>query len=114
MDERALEDELKAKGLTAPRVTPDQVTDAIWSEAYYRFPGTTLTVCALTLKNGFVVTGESAAASFANYDPDIGRRLAFDDARKKIWAYEGYRLHSELARAASQGTSAGAPDPLGR
>lgn len=37
------------------------------AEAYYVFPGTTLTVCALTLRNGFQVVGESAAASPENF-----------------------------------------------
>lgn len=95
--EAAVEAELKTKGLTAPRVTPDQIDGTIRSEAYHRFPGTTLTICALTLRNGFIVTAESAAASPENFDEAIGKRIARDNARSKIWALEGYLLREKLS-----------------
>jgi hypothetical protein len=66
--------------------------DMIAGEQYYVFPGTTLTVCCLTLLNGFTVTGESAAASPENFDVEIGRKIARDNARGQIWAFEGYLL----------------------
>jgi hypothetical protein len=87
-----LEKELQAKGKTAPRITPDHVDATIVDEAFYTFPGTTVTICLLTLKNGFSVTGESAAASPENYDREIGNRIARDNARDKIWALEAYLL----------------------
>ena len=95
--EAAIEAEIQAKGKTAPRLTPDHIDSQIVSEAYYVFPGTTLTVAALTLRNGFQVVGESAAASPANFDEEIGRKIARDNARGKIWALEGYLLKSKLA-----------------
>jgi hypothetical protein len=88
---------IRAAGKTAPRITPDMIDEAIVSEQYYRFPETTLTVCALTLANGYQVVGESACASPENYDEAIGRKIARDNARGKIWALEGYRLRSEIA-----------------
>lgn len=100
-DEINLEAELKAKGLNAPRLTPELIDACIVGEAYHVFPGTTLTVCALTLRNGFNVTGESAAASPANFDPEIGRQIARKNAREKIWAFEGYLLRERLADAAA-------------
>jgi hypothetical protein len=98
--EAAIEAEIRTKGLNAPRLTPDHIDDQIISESYYVFPGTTLTVCALTLKNGFHVIGESAAASAANFDESIGRRISRDNARNKIWALEGYVLRSRLSEQA--------------
>lgn len=98
-DEAATEAEIQAKGLNAPRLTPQLIDDAIVAEAYHVFPGTTLTVCALTLRNGFQVTGESAAASPANFDEQIGRKIARDNARGKVWALEGYLLRQRLADA---------------
>lgn len=95
--EAAIEAEIRTKGLNAPRVTPADIDAAIVGEAYYVFPGTTLTICALTLRNGFQVTGESASASPENFDAAIGRRIARDNARGKIWALEGYLLRSKLA-----------------
>lgn len=98
-DEQAIEQEIQSKGLNAPRLTPDLIDATIKGEAYYVFPGTTLTVCALTLRNGFNVTGESAAASPSNFDEAIGRKIARDNARGKIWVLEGYLLRSKLASA---------------
>lgn len=96
-DEAAIEDEIQRKGLNAPRLTPQHIDDQIMAEQYHVFPGTTLTVCALTLRNGFQVTGESAAASPENFDTEIGRKIARDNARSKIWALEGYALRTRLA-----------------
>jgi hypothetical protein len=95
-DEMAVEAEIQRKGLNAPRLTPALIDEQIVGEAYHVFPGTTLTVCALTLKNGFHVTGESAAASPENFDVEIGRKIARDNARNKIWAFEGYALRNRL------------------
>jgi len=94
--EAAIEKEIQDKGLNAPRLTPALIDAAIKSEDYHIFPGTTLTVCALTLQNGFIVTGESAAASPANFDVELGRKIARDNARNKIWAFEGYLLRQKL------------------
>lgn len=98
-DEAAIEAEIQAKGLNAPRLNPQMIDETIVSEQYHVFPGTTMTICALTLRNGFIVTGESAAASPANFDQAIGRKIARENARNKIWALEGYLLRSKLAAA---------------
>lgn len=95
-DEQAIESEIQAKGLNAPRLTPDMIDAAIKSEQYYVFPGTTMTICALSLHNGYIVTGESAAASPENFNQEIGRKIARDNARNKIWALEGYLLRQLL------------------
>ena len=95
-DEKAIEAEIQAKGLNAPRLSPDKIDAVIVSEQYHVFPGTTLTVCCLTLRNGFQVTGESAAASPANFNEELGRKIARDNARNKIWALEGYLLRQRL------------------
>lgn len=96
-DEQAIEKEIQAKGLNAPRLNPAHIDAQIAKEDYHVFPGTTLTICALTLRNGFHVVGESAAASPENFDAEIGRKIARDNARSKIWALEGYLLRSKLA-----------------
>ena len=97
MSETEIENEIQAKGLNAPRLTPALIDAAIVSEQYHVFPGTTMTVCALTLRNGYIVTGESAAASPDNFDEAIGRKIARENARNKIWALEGYLLREKLA-----------------
>ncbi|MCB0257981.1 MAG: hypothetical protein KDI55_30025 [Anaerolineae bacterium] len=96
-NEQEIEKEIQEKGLNAPRLNPQMIDDTIVSEQYHVFPGTTMTVCALTLRNGFIVIGESAAASPENFDKDIGRKIARENARNKIWALEGYNLRTKLA-----------------
>lgn len=95
-DEMAVETEIRSKGLNAPRLTPDDIDDVIVKTDFHVFPGTTLTICALTLRNGFIVTGESAAASPANFDWQLGQKIASTNARNKIWALEGYLLRQRL------------------
>jgi hypothetical protein len=73
--EASIEAEIQTKGLNAPRLTPAMIDAAIVSEDYHVFPGTTMTVCALKLRNGFVVIGESAAALSRPGEP-----LPFSDA----------------------------------
>lgn len=96
-DEQALEAEIQSKGLTAKRITPDMLDAEIAGEQYHVFPGSCLTVCCLTLKNGFTVTGESACASPENFDDQIGRKIARQNAREKLWPLLGFRLRDQLA-----------------
>ena len=94
-----LEQEIQAKNLNAPRVTLARLQAVTASEDYYVFPKTCLTVCCLTLINGFTVTGESACASPENFDEEIGRHRSREIAENKIWALEGYLLKQRLYEA---------------
>jgi len=113
MSDQQIEQEIVAKGLTAPRVTPDHIDGCIVLETYFTAAdGAThsgeayhdalglLTFCVLVLKNGFTVTGESACASPENFNADIGRKIARANAVQKIWPLEGYllkqRLHDDI------------------
>lgn len=98
-DEKVIEDMIAERGLTAPRLTPGQIDGTIVGEAYYRFPGTTVTVCCLTLRNGYNTIGHSAAVSAENFDEEIGRAIARENARQKVWELEGYLLKERLANA---------------
>ena len=93
--ELEIEKELQAKGINAPRLTPDLIESKIAKEEYHLLTDV-LTVCVLTLENGFTVTGESACASPANYNKEIGDRIARDNAKEKIWVLEGYLLEQKL------------------
>ena len=113
-----IEQEIQAKGLTAPRVTPADIEANIASEHYFTAADGArmspdgnwpihslntgslglLTFCVLVLQNGFTVTGESACASPENFDAEIGRRIARENAVQKIWPLLGFRLRDELAR----------------
>lgn len=117
MTEQAIEQAIQAAGKTAPRITPQHIENVIVSEHYFtaadgvagvhaptaeRYPAETtpqlelLTFCVLVLRNGFTVTGESACASPENFDPAIGKQIARENARNKIWQLEGYLLKQNL------------------
>ncbi len=98
-NEQEIEQEIQRKGLNYPRLSPALIDAAIVEEQYHVFDGTTLTVCALTLRNGYTVTGESASASPENFDVELGRKIARDNARNKIWMLEGYLLRQRLHEA---------------
>lgn len=99
MNDEKIEKEIQEKGLNAPRLTPKLIDEAIRTADYYIFPGTTVTVCCITLRNGFNVVGESACASPENFDEEIGRKIAFDNAKEKIWSLEGYLLKERTSNA---------------
>lgn len=113
MDE-AIEKEIQDKGLTAPRVTLADVENNIASEWYINAadgvvvddfhppvgaesPLRLLTFCVLVLNNGYTVTGESACVSFENYNEEIGRKIAKQNAIQKIWPLMGYELRTKIA-----------------
>jgi hypothetical protein len=96
VNDESIEEEIRRKGLTGPRITPEGIESVIVGVDFHVFPGTMLTVCCLTLRNGFTVVGESACASPANFDAEIGRKIARENAKQKIWALEGYLLKEKL------------------
>ena len=99
-----IENKIQELGLTAPRVTPKSVAAVIKGAEYWMF-GDTLTVCVLTLENGFTVLGESACASPENFNVDLGRELARKNAERKIWALEGYLLKQRLYEGSPIGST---------
>lgn len=99
MSEQAIEKEIQDKGLNAPRLTPQLIDSAIKDVQFHVFDKSCLTVCCLTLQNGFTVTGESACASPENFNTEIGQKIAKENARNKIWALEGYLLKQKLHTA---------------
>ena len=122
MDDQTIENEIQRKGLTAPRITPADIEEAIAHEVYFTaadgvvgaspepagdvrngVPDTLhrLTFCTLVLLNGYTVTGESSCVSAENFDAELGRKIARQKAKDKIWALEGYRLRDQLFRLAS-------------
>ena len=91
-----MEQKIQDKGLNAPRLTPQLIASVISHATYHVFEDSCLTVCCLTLLNGFTVTGESACASPENFDKEIGQEIAYDTAVKKVWMLEGYLLKQKL------------------
>lgn len=78
--------------------TADQAVCA--AEEAVSYPGdplALLTVCILVMRNGFTVIGKSAPASAENFDPEKGKRFAYEDAIKQLWPLEGYALRERLS-----------------
>jgi len=96
MNDDEIEKQLQEKGLNAPRLNPQLIADQILTEQYYVFPGTVMTICCLTLQNGFNVVGTSAPASPENFNEEIGKRIARSKAVEQIWQLEGYLLKTKL------------------
>ena len=93
--ENSTEEMIQEKCLNAPRLTPALIDATIVETEFFKLTDV-LTVCVLTLRNGFTVTGESACASPENYDKEIGEKIARENARDKIWPLEGYLLKERL------------------
>lgn len=55
-----------------------------------------LSVCLLVMKNGFVLVGKSAPASAENFNAELGRKFAYEDAIRQLWPMEGYVLRENL------------------
>lgn len=84
--------------MTKPTVTMDLIKSKIVKEQFHVFDGTQVTVCVLTLENGFNVAGESAFVSPENFNKEIGEKIAKDNAVNKIWSLEGYLLKEQLSK----------------
>jgi hypothetical protein len=120
---QTIEDMILERGKTAPRITPDRINSEIAHEYYFTAaqavdihavppgPLDLLTFCVLVLRNGFTVTGESACASPENFDAEIGKRVARDNAVNKIWPLLGYELKSRIALLYAYPASAMHPEP---
>lgn len=84
--------------MSTPRISDDHVDAVIKHTEYHVFENTTLTVCVLTLQNGFNVTGEAACVDPENFDAEMGETIAFNKARQKVWELEGYLLKDQIHR----------------
>lgn len=115
MNQGTIEQQIVAKGLTAPRITQGDLERNIVCETYFTADEGTigasienkvgipthdslklLTFCVLVLRNGFIVTGESACVSPENFDAEIGRKIARENAVQKIWPLMGYELKERM------------------
>ena len=79
-------------------VTMEDILSEIQDTTYYVFPNTTVTVCLLTLKNGYHVLGHSACVDPANFNKELGEKIAYDNAVDKCWELLGFRLRDELSK----------------
>ena len=60
-----------------------------------------LTLCVLVMRNGFTIIGKSAPASPANFNADLGRKLAYEDCIRQLWPLMGFSLRQRLHEASA-------------
>lgn len=80
----------------AVKLTQQDIDDLRTDEQYHQFPGTTTTVCCITLHNGYTIVGSSACIDPLTFDAKVGRELAMKDAMSKVWELEGYLLKEKM------------------
>lgn len=103
-------DEYSANKATHPRVSLADMEEKIATEAYFtageagdalnipmHSAAKLLTICIMTMQNGFTLVGKSAPASPENFDREKGQRFAYEDAIKQLWPLEGYALREKLS-----------------
>lgn len=56
-----------------------------------------MTVCFITVSNGFTVIGKSAPADPGNFDADLGKKFAYEDAVRQLWPLYGFALREKLS-----------------
>jgi hypothetical protein len=78
------------------KVTLESIVQKIVGEMYLVLPDGRTTVCMLTMQNGYTIKGMSACVDASNFDMNIGRKIAFEDAIRQIWPLEGYLLAERL------------------
>ena len=106
--DQAAEAEILAKGLTAPRVTKDQIQalmdKLIW--VYAQPEGTTSTFAHAFLGSFYLVTGHSACVSPENFNAELGMKYAREQAegkaREELWKLEGYKLWASQTGSKAQ------------
>ena len=114
MNDQQIEEEIQTKRLTAPRITLTDIEANIRGEYYFTAQDgikgsdpfvaqytnrelSLLTFCILVLRNDFTVVGKSACASSENFDAEVGRKIARQDAINQVWPLMGYALKERMA-----------------
>jgi hypothetical protein len=107
-------DQESAAVATAPRVALTDIEAAIAARFDFRGSDVTLgipikqtivaeqlgilSICILVMRNGFTVIGKSAPASPANFNRELGKQFAYEDAVRQLWPLMGFALRDRLAR----------------
>ena len=112
--DQTIEQEIQDKGLTAPRVTPDDIDANIKHVEYVKHVsqgGQVLRWAVITTGSGYAVVGNpSVAVSPANDNEEIGQKVAFDNSKNEIWPLMGYELKQRLHQSANPDQSPDSPE----
>lgn len=104
-DDQGIEHLIQAKGKTAPRVTPADITDNtvdVEIVKHLSHGGQVLRWAVITTKSGYAVVGNpSVAVSPENDDSEIGVAVAIENSKNELWPLMGYALKQQLAAKGS-------------
>lgn len=94
---RLTDAESKAVQKTPNRVALDSMLEKV-ADVEYLHPSylPTMTIAVVLMKNGFAVVGKSAPADPLNFDADLGRKFAYEDAIRQLWPLEAYALRERM------------------
>ena len=87
------------KEMVKNKLSTHDIESVIRSTEFIFLPDGKTTVCQLTLNNGYTVIGVSACVDPANFDSQLGSKIARENAVKEIWPLEGYLLAQRLYEA---------------
>jgi hypothetical protein len=88
------ENELIIKDINVAEFIANKIVDVDYRHLFeYDW---SLTVCMITIENGFVVTGKTTCKNIEIYNKEIGEKLAYNKARDKIKMIEDYILKEKL------------------
>ena len=73
------------------------ITTMINSVSYTVLPSGKTTICELVLRTGFVVIGISTCVDIKNYNKELGEKLSYEDAIRKLQEFAAYELASEIS-----------------
>lgn len=96
MNANEIEKKVKDKKLTGKRISVEDIESVIVKEEYHVFPDSQMTVCCMTLKNGFNTIGESACVDPENFNKELGEEIARSKAFNAIWQLEAYLLRQKM------------------
>lgn len=83
--------------LEHPRITLEYMQSRIRTEEFITPDNTpTLTICVITLDNGFHAIGYSAPASTQNFNLEFGRKYARENAIRDLWGKFGFALSEKI------------------
>lgn len=102
MDSLRISDEASKEVQKTPnRVTLDSMIAKIVTEDYIHPPTIPhMTICVITLANGFALVGKSAPADAENFNLELGRKFAKEDAIRQMWPLEAYALRERMTQGA--------------
>lgn len=78
-----------------PKITPEMVANSIMNIEFIEFKDR-LTICVITLNNGFMVTGETGVIRSELFDSELGKKYSQENAMNKVWFYLGVCLQESI------------------